>query len=361
LGHPAAAAVNRDILNKLPKAELHVHLGGFISAEELCKLMQRYEPRDHFNSLSPKMQNVIKRSGRITAFLKHGNFYPQAVRELYSFRGIQEFLSLYVFAVSFFKTCSDLQELIGAARDYFRQENIIYSEVTVAPALYLAQGIGIADLFQLLAEESRQPGCRIGWVVDLVRNLGPLECRRMLERVLEAHLGCVCGITLGGNEQSFPAADFESVFEDAKGNGFGTSIHVGETGPAESVRQALHALRPDRIGHGIGAAADADLMRELAACGTALELCPTSNVATGCLDSVSRLPIKKFLQHGIPCTINSDDPAFFKTSLTEELLMTQAQCALSDEQLLAVLENGFRHAFLPEAEKEHYLQQLLME
>jgi adenosine deaminase len=190
-----------------------------------------------------------------------------------------------------------------------------------------------------------------------VRNVGPESARQQLDELLALNSPAVVGITLGGSEDCFPHDAFRDVYALARDRGLRLSVHAGEALGPESVWQALEALRPDRIGHGVRASEDQALVVYLAERQIPLEVCPTSNVFTGAYPSYQAHPARSLFAAGIPVTINSDDPTFFHTTLTDEYARLPA-LGFTDRDVLGLVRNGFRCAFLPQADIAQYLHRL---
>ena len=195
------------------------------------------------------------------------------------------------------------------------------------------------------------------WIVDLVRDFGPESALAQLRELIGLASPAVMGITLGGSEDCFPAGEFREVYALAREHGLRLSVHAGEALGPESVWEALESLRPERIGHGVRAVEDPALVAHLAAERIPLEVCPTSNIFTGAYPSLEAHPVRALFEAGIPITINSDDPTFFHTTLADEYACLPA-LGFSDRDLLKLLRNGFRYAFLPQDQINGYLRKL---
>jgi aminodeoxyfutalosine deaminase len=128
----------------------------------------------------------------------------------------------------------------------------------------------------------------------------------------------VVGIGLGGSEKLYPAEPYAPVFAMARGSGLGAVPHAGELGDPDAVRTALDLLSADRIRHGIAAARDPGLMREIAARGVVLDVCPISNLRTRAVASLAEHPLPELVAAGVSCSVSTDDPAIFGTDLTAD-------------------------------------------
>ena len=235
--------------------------------------------------------------------------------------------------------------MIAAVRRQFCRENIVYAEVTVSVIEYVNQGIPLEALLEALSEEPETPP-RVRWIVDLVRNIGPEAAESLLDRILERRPRNLAAVTLGGAEHLFPPAPFERVFAKARGAGLRLTVHAGEALGPESVWDALRILKVDRIGHGVRAVEDPALVAHLAAQRIPLEVCPTSNIRTGIYRSYGEHPARRLFEAGVPLTVSTDDPTFFRVTLSRELSALTA-LGFSPDEIEGIAANGFRFAFAP--------------
>jgi adenosine deaminase len=155
-------------------------------------------------------------------------------------------------------------------------------------------------------------------LLDSVRHWGPAVAHRVLDLHDGTPWGRVAGFGLGGDETSIPAAEFRGVYERVRARGLAPLVHAGEWGGPDSVAEALEHLRPVRIAHGIRAADDPALLRRLVRRGVALDVCLTSNTATGALRRGEVHPVRRLLAAGVTVTLSTDDPGLFGTSLLAE-------------------------------------------
>lgn len=160
---------------------------------------------------------------------------------------------------------------------------------------------------------------------------------------------------LWGAERGNPPTKFRHYFSEARRRGFQTTIHAGEEGPVDYVKQALHELKVDRIDHGNAALADAETMHYLAKTTIPLPLCPQSNVCLKILPTLADHPVKKMLQADLRVPINSDDPAYFGGYVAENWQQCQQALHLTRPELVQLAHNSFESAFIADSLKEYYL------
>jgi adenosine deaminase len=203
------------------------------------------------------------------------------------------------------------------------------------------------------------PEIRVLLVADLVRGPDLGRMARTLAEVAEVRSCGIVGITIGGDERAFPPEPFAGLYQEARRLGFRTSAHAGEAAGAGSVWGAVRTLQVDRIGHGTRAREDDALLDHLARRAITLEMCPVSNLRTGVVQSPGDLPIRQYLERGIPVTINNDDPAMFGTSLAEEYRLLETELGFSRREIQDMILQAARSSWLPHDEKRALEESLI--
>jgi adenosine deaminase/aminodeoxyfutalosine deaminase len=184
----------------------------------------------------------------------------------------------------------------------------------------------------------------VHWILDAVRHFGVQHAMRVAELAAERVNDGVVAFGIGGDEERGPAAWFGEVYRFAKVAGLRLTAHAGETVGPESVWAALE-IGAERIGHGIRAVEDPELLRHLRDRGIPLEVCITSNVATGAVESLESHPVRRLYDVGVPITLNTDDPAIFLTTLSGEYELAARQFGFSEAELRGIAQNAFRYGF----------------
>jgi adenosine deaminase len=203
---------------------------------------------------------------------------------------------------------------------------------------------------------SQVPDVEVALVADLVRDFGPEKGAPTLAEVSEVqHLGVV-GIGIGGSEQAYPPEPFKDVYEEARRLGFHTSAHAGEAAGAESIWGAIRSLQVERIGHGTRAEEDDALLDYLAEHQIPLEMCPLSNVCTKVVNSIEEHPIRRYFEHGLIVTVNTDDPKMFGNSLAEEFWLLEKKLGFSRAEIQSLILQGIQAAWLPEEKKQQLIK-----
>jgi aminodeoxyfutalosine deaminase len=323
----------------LPKAELHLHLEGCLAPSLLVELAAR-----------------------------HGDKLAlETVTERYRTRTFSEFLELFKWATSYLRRPQDYAQLAAHVSEDLRRQNCRYAEITLSVGVMLLRKQDVDANFAAILESASQQRSvgtpRVLWIFDAVRQFGPDQAMDVARAAVGLKSRGVVAFGLGGDEQSLPAAQFRAVYDYVAGEGLHRLAHAGEMAGPQSIRDAIEILGAERIGHGIFAIRDRPLMDLLIKRQIPLEICPQSNLSTGALakllgTSRARLeqhPLREFVSRGVPVTLATDDPAMFGTTLNEAYAVAAGRMHLTDAQLVSLAECGFRHCFLPAAEKQNLL------
>ena len=337
-----------DSISSLPKAELHLHLEGTVDPPTLAELSRRHP------APLPRTNNCYKNiedSGRI--------FSEEEARALYEYKNFTGFLWAFKAVTERLRTAEDYELVTYRMLQKLHAQNVQHAEVYISAGVVHWRGQEFAPLFEG-AERGRQRGERdfgmsLYWIFDAVRHFGVEEARRVVDEAIRFKERNVIGIGIGGDERRAGPEQFRDAYEHAARHGLRLTVHAGETVGAESVWGALRELKAERIGHGLHAADDPELLRHLAEKEIPVEVCITSNVMTGCCTSFDQHPVRKLFDAGVRVTLNTDDPDMFHTSLLREYQIAQQVFGFSDDELREVAKNSFRASFLSEEKKRDYL------
>jgi aminodeoxyfutalosine deaminase len=313
-------------IRQLPKAELHLHLEGAVDAKTLLELRHR-----------------------------HGEHATLAETEsLYRYSDFQSFLMAFKAVSAHLRGPDDYELATYRLMQRLKEESILHAEVYVAVGVCLFRKQDFAAIFEGLergrARGARDFGVSLLWIFDATRHFGVEEAQKVFELAVRYQDRNVVGIGIGGDEQKAPPELFRGVYSYAADNGMRLTAHAGETAPPESIWGALN-LRAERIGHGLTAAEDPDLIEELAYRQIPVEICLTSNLRTGVCKAIAEHPAKSYFDQGVMITLNTDDPALFGTTLSREYQLAQETFGFTDEHLRELARNSFEASFLP-AEKK---------
>ena len=314
-----------DWLKIIPKAELHLHLEGAIPLEALWDLIQKYGG-------DPSVPDLVSLKSRLT--------YPN----------FPAFIEAWIWKNNFLRTYDDFLFIAEAVANDLVRQNIIYAEIFFSPSRFTENTTmttaGIAGAIRAGLDKVSE--CEIWLVPDLVRDHGPEKAARTLDEVAELTSLGIVGIGAGGSEHLYPPGPFSKVYEKARRLGFKTSIHAGEAAGAESVRGAIEFLRVDRIGHATRAEEDPELLELLYETGTALELCPLSNVATGSIDDIMHHPVRRYFDRGLNISINTDDPGMFHNSMAEEYAVLMQKFNFKRSEIKKLILNAVQSSWRPD-------------
>jgi aminodeoxyfutalosine deaminase len=319
-----------NFLRSLPKAELHLHLEGSVEPATLLELRAR-----------------------------HGEQGTQAeIDALYRYEDFTGFLLAFKNITENLRTADDYELITYRLMQRLKEENVLHAEVNVSVGVSLWRKQDFAAIFEGL-DRGRQRGERdfgisLLWLFDSVRQFGAEAAQQVFELAVRYHDRGVIGVGIGGDEQKGPPELFRDCYAWAADHGMRLTAHAGETGPPESIWGALN-LRAERIGHGLTAFHDPDLVEELAQRQVPVEICLTSNLRTGLCPNLSDHPAKSYFDHGVMITLNSDDPAMFGTSLAREYQLAQQTFGFTDEHLRELARNSFEASFLPAEKKCEFL------
>ena len=317
----------------LPKAELHLHLEGSIQPATVCALTAR-----------------------------HGvNMTEDEVRRRYAYRDFREFIEAFKWVTSFLREPQDYALIARDLAEHLLEQNVVYTEVTLSVGvMLLRKQLPEANFEALLraTEPFESRGLRFRWVFDAARQFGAEAAMQVVESAKHCASQAIVAFGTGGDELSVPTKAFRPVYEQAAEIGLHRLMHAGEVGSPEKIREAIELLGAERIGHGIAAIHDPELMDLLAERRIPLEVCPGSNMKTGALDRQLRRaeariedhPLPKLLRHGIPIVLSTDDPAMFHTTLQAEY-ENAARMGLSEDELASMVGMGFKYAFCAAPER----------
>jgi adenosine deaminase/aminodeoxyfutalosine deaminase len=202
-------------------------------------------------------------------------------------------------------------------------------------------------------------GVTLYWIFDAVRHFGEEEAARVFRKAAEMRRehASVVGIGIGGDERRTGAEPFRELYAEARDAGLRLTAHAGETVGPEGIWAALN-IGAERIGHGLSAQHDAELMEVLAERQVPVEVCVTSNVRTGCCTSLANHPLPRYFDAGLMVTLNSDDPTLFSSDLLAEYRLAQGHFGFTEEQLRELAANSIEASFLPPEQKVAILRQI---
>jgi adenosine deaminase len=323
-------------IERLPKAELHIHIEGSLEPRQMFELARR-------NGLKLPFKSVDE------------------VRKAYRFTDLQSFLQLYYQGIRVLVNEGDFYDLTWAYLSKAHSQNVRHSEMFFDPQAHTGRGITfetvISGIHHAMLDAKQRLGISSKLAMCFLRDLSEEAAMATLEQALPFKERIVA-VGLDSSEVGHPPEKFRRVFDRAREEGFLTVAHAGEEGPPEYIWQALDALKVSRIDHGVRCLEDPDLTARLAAEGIPLTVCPLSNVRLRVFESLDQHNLKLLLDRGLSVTINSDDPAYFGGYLTENFIAVQKALGLARNDIDRLARNSFQAAFLSREEKQTVLDEL---
>ena len=327
----------RDFIQGLPKAELHVH---------------------HIGSVSPRIVSELagRHPGGVPADLDE-------LRKYFEFRDFAHFIDVYLSVVDLVRTPEDLRYLTyEIARDMAEAQSLRYAELTCTPYTSVIRGIPIEAYTEAIEDArvaaERDFGLVLRWIYDIPGESGLPAADATLGYALDHAPEALVGFGLGGPEVGVPRPQFQRHFEAAVAAGLHSVPHAGETTGAGTVWDAVRVLRAERIGHGTSAAQDFTLLEHLATEGIALEVCPSSNIATRAVARIEEHPLRTFVEAGVPVSIASDDPPMFNTTLNREYEIAAELLDLDRDGIADLARTSVRVSFAPDDVKRRILDEI---
>ncbi len=325
----------------LPKAELHLHLEGAVEPETLVELSRRHDARP------------LDRA---------------QVEQLYRYSDFRGFLMAFKAVTERLQTAEDYELITYRLMERLRAENVLHAEVYVSVGVCLWRGQDFPALLEGMERGrergERECGVSLLWLFDAVRHFGPEAAQRVAEQAVAARardFASVVGVGIGGDEAAAPPEMFREVYAYAAEHGLRRTAHAGESAGPASVLGALDALGAERIGHGLTAWHDEELMARLVKEQVPVEVCVTSNLRTGCCKSLEQHPLRRYFDGGLKVTLASDDPAMFSTSLGREYQLAQQAFGFTEAELERLARNSFEASFLPAEKKGQFLKRFSAE
>ncbi|MBW6435925.1 adenosine deaminase [Actinoplanes hulinensis] len=315
-----------DFIADLPKVELHVHHVGSASPQTVARLAERH-------------------AGRTSVPAD-----PALLAEYFTFTDFPHFIEVYLSVVDLIRDAEDVAMLtydIGAS---LAAQSVRYAEVTLSPYSSIERGIP-AEAYCEAVEDARRRAARdhgieLRWCFDIPGPPWERAADATLEIALKHRPEGLISFGLGGPEAGVSRARFAGHFAAARAAGLHSVPHAGESTGPQSIWEAVRELGAERIGHGIAAAQDPELMAYLAEHAIALEVCPTSNVCTRSVPSLAEHPLPALVAAGVPVTINSDDPPMFSTTLDREYQVAAGLLGLDEHGVAELSRQAVRHSFL---------------
>jgi adenosine deaminase len=318
----------------LPKVELHLHLEGAIPLPALWKLIEKY-------------------GGDL------GTPDERSLAKHFEYADFPHFLQIWSWKNQFLREYEDFTWIAQAVAQDLAKQSVRYAECFFSPTEFAMFNLTPQKIVEAIrAGLDQEPAIEILLIADLVRNSSQSQAARTLAEVNEVRNLGVVGIGIGGPEKDYPPQAFESVYAEARRLGMHTTAHAGEAAGAESIWGALRSLQVQRIGHGTRAYEDPALLDYLRDNNILMEMCPISNLRTKVVPSVEALPIRRFFDHGLRITINTDDPKMFGNCLVDEYRLLEEKFGFSPEEIRSLILNGIKGAWAEDDVKQRIIKEI---
>jgi aminodeoxyfutalosine deaminase len=321
------------VLDRLPKVEIHLHLEG---------------------SVEPAMVKVLAQRNR----LPDESWTLSAFEQKYHYTDFGGFLGAFKFITEHLITPADYGWIASQLVERLHRMQVLYAEIFLSAGVVLKQKKDLDAIVDALASTSAEQRARLGihvnWILDVTRQFGVELAERVVEAAAhyrKSGLTSIVGVGMGGDENAVPAHEFRHVFDEARRHGLHVTIHAGEAGGPQSIREAIEILGAERIGHGIAARLDERLMDQLKERSVPLECALTSNLCTGVIRTIEDHPLRMFYDRGLRVTLNTDDPALFHTNLLHEYRLAATQFQLAPRDLTRFNRYAIEGCFASPSEK----------
>lgn len=322
-----------ELIQALPKAELHVHIEGTFEPELMFAIAQRNEVSIPYKSV-------------------------EEVKRAYNFHNLQSFLDIYYAGANVLIHEQDFYDLAWAYFEKCADDNVVHTEMFFDPQTHTDRGIAFETVINGLQKACDDAKAKLGITSHLImcflRHLSEEAAFETLEQALP-YKDRIIGVGLDSSEVGHPPSKFERVFAKAREAGFLVVAHAGEEGPAEYVWEALDLLKVNRIDHGVRSEEDPELMQRLIAEKMPLTVCPLSNLKLCVVDDMQQHNIRRLLQQGAHVTVNSDDPSYFGGYMNDNFIAIAEALDLSNEELKQLAINSFEASFISDTEKQKWI------
>ena len=325
-----------ELIKKMPKAELHLHIEGSIEPELMFKLAKRNKVAIPFKSVDE-------------------------VKLAYNFKNLQSFLDIYYRGANVMIEKKDFFDLTWSYMLKCKENNIVHTEIFFDPQTHTTRGVKfdlvINNIHDALVKAKNELGISSKIIMCFLRHLDEESAFKTLDQAL-AHKDKIIGVGLDSSELGNLPSKFERVFRKAIEEGFLTVAHAGEEGPPQYIWEALDFLKVKRIDHGVRCLEDEKLTQKLRDEQIPLTVCPLSNVRLCVFKKLEDHNLKKMLDKGLLVMVNSDDPAYFGGYLNTNLIKCQEALNLSKEDIKKLAINSFKSSFLSEGEKKKWIDEI---
>ena len=337
-----------DFIRGLPKCELHMHLFGNLEPEIVFKLAKR-------NSISLPYQSV------------------DGLKKAYNFQNLDEFLLLFKVCLQVIKKPEDFYDVLYDYLNRCSKDNVRYAEIYFGTTLFLTVKISPTEtmdaIVRAITDGYNNFNVKSKIILGLNRTAGEevafehlnmfldyLDLNKAEIKRFDIHNKPIIATGLCCSERDYPPSIYEHFYEHTRKIGLKSTIHAGEEGPSEYIRQSIDILKADRIDHGV--TATDEMIARLAKEKVPVTTCPISNLKLKVIDDIKNHPLKKQLEAGVIVSIHSDDPSYFGGYINENYIDAQKALNLSRDQIITIAKNSYISSFISEEEKQEGIKEI---
>jgi adenine deaminase len=326
----------KDFIQKLPKAELHLHIEGSLEPELMFQLAKRNNIKLPFKSVDE-------------------------VRQAYQFHDLQSFLNIYYEGAGVLLHEQDFYDLTWAYLLRCQEDNIRHCEIFFDPQTHTTRDVPfkviVDGISKALKDGHKKLHITSRLIMCFLRHLSLEEAQQTLQQATP-YLSLIDGVGLDSSELGHPPSKFQKVFQHAQELGLKLVAHAGEEGPATYIWEAIEMLKVERIDHGVRCLEDEKLVEYLREKRIPLTVCPLSNIKLCVFESMQKHNLRQLMSHGLLVTLNSDDPAYFGGYLAENYLQCQQALNLTGDELKQLAINSFEASFLDDDSKAAIIEEI---
>ncbi|MFD0668913.1 adenosine deaminase [Ramlibacter sp. MAHUQ-53] len=325
-----------ELLRRMPKAELHIHIEGSLEPELIFEMARR-------NGVAIPYASV------------------EELRQAYAFTNLQSFLDIYYAGASVLLKEQDFYDMAWAYLEKARADHVVHAEIFFDPQTHTARGVPmqvvVDGLHRACVDAKAKLGVSASLILCFLRHLSEAEAFDTLEAALPFRDRFI-GVGLDSSEVGHPPEKFARVFAKCRELGLRLVAHAGEEGPPAYVWSALDVLKVERIDHGVQSPKDPALVQRLAQDRIPLTVCPLSNLKLCVFPKLADHNLGALLDAGLVATVNSDDPAYFGGYMNDNFVQTFAATGLTARHAYQLARNSFEASFVPQADKDRWVAQL---
>ncbi|MDT8717148.1 adenosine deaminase [Clostridium sp. 19966] len=330
----------REIIDRIPKVELHCHLDGSVRPDTIMELSRR---------------------DNIEIPLMSASEFKDNFQVIGGCKSLKEYLNKFQYPIMVMQKKENLRRIVLELLEDSAKDGIRYIEIRFAPLFHTSQGLKPEEIVETVLEAMKEGESKYnifsGLILCCMRHQEVRESLKVVDLAKKYMKDGVIAIDLAGNESDFPPELHKEAFDAAYEKGMNITVHAGETGIYQNILKSINLLHAARIGHGLSAIKDKGTLEYLINNKITLEMCPTSNLNTNAIASLEEHPIRKLLNQGVKITLNTDNRTVSNVSLVDEYMNLIIKQGFTFEEIKQVIRNGIDAAFINDDKKKHLLKE----